>query len=369
MPSAHIAANSLATISDLRVFLPMSIVAARKSTLKDVADAAGVALSTASRALAGNAQVSDETRDRVEEAAREIGYRTKKRGNSVADGRRGVVGVVVAALHNSFYPYLVDRFHNELDDLGFDMVLIIDELTRDRAGRKLRSLMDQLDGVIVTTATIGSSMVSFLVESGMPTVLAIRDDLSGKATVVQSDNRNAGAEALRHLIELGHERIGFILGPLETSTSARRLAGAKAAMEENGLVFDQELLVTGGFTHDGGYSGCLQLMSHPDRPSAIMCANDVIAIGAMEAAHKLGIDVPGQLSLIGVDDIPMASWEMISLTTVRQPTGEIGSLAASLIVESIRAEGTGTSPRLHTLPTSLVKRSSTGLATRKTGTL
>ncbi len=333
-----------------------------KVKLRDVALAAGVAESTASRALAGNGQLAERTRQKVLKAAEQVGYelteRTRKRPAGDT-GRRGAVGVVVAALHNSFYPYLVDRLHNELDELGFDMVLIIDEITRDRASRKLRSLLDMLDGVIVTTAIIGSPMTQFLMEQKVPTVLAIRSSLQDGLTVVESDNFTAGAEALQHLIDLNHTQIGFLMGPSTTSTSRGRLNGARSAMDSRGVAFVEDFLLHTDFTHEGGYSGFVRLMRRDNRPTAIFCANDVIAIGALDAARKMALDVPGDVSIIGVDDIPMASWSMLSLTTVRQPIGEIGSISAKLIAKSITDPGEA-GPEHHILPTSLVRRSTTG---------
>jgi len=130
------------------------------------------------------------------DAADRLGYQSPSRkirlSQTASLDRRGIVGVVVAALHNSFYPYLVDRLHDELDDLGFDMVLIIDEVTRDRASRKLRHLIDTLDGVVVTTATIGSPMVEFLKDRKKPTVLAIRSNMRHNVSVTESDNFMAG---------------------------------------------------------------------------------------------------------------------------------------------------------------------------------
>lgn len=333
-----------------------------KVTLRDVAAAAGVAESTASRALAGSGQLSEGTRRRVVEAAERLGYEaTARAAPHAADTqrRRGVIGVVVAALNNSFYPYLVDRLHNELDDLGFDMVLIIDEITRDRAGRKLRTLVDTLDGVIVTTAMIDSPMVDFLVERGVPTVLAIRSNMRGNAHVAESDNFSAGAEALEHLVSLGHRRIGLLMGPATTSTSLGRIEGARSVLDRAGIGVNEELVHHSEFTHEGGYSGCVQLMRSDDPPTAIFCANDVIAIGALDAARKVGVDVPGRLSIIGVDDIPMASWSMISLTTVRQPIGEIGATAAKLVSEAV-SEGAGGEPKTQIFPTNLVVRATTG---------
>jgi len=331
----------------------------RRITLKDIADAAGVAESTASRALAGSGQLSENTRKKIVNAAERLGYKLPNRTPSDSQTRRGVIGVVVAALHNSFYPYLVDRLHNELDDLGFDMVLIIDEITRDRAGRKLRRLVDTLDGVIVTTATIGSPMVEFLKDRQKPTVLAIRSNMQHDVHVAESDNFAAGVEALQHLVSLGHRRIGFLMGPPRTSTTVGRLNGARSVLERSGIQFDENMLFHTEFTHEGGYSGCVQLMRLPEPPTAIFCANDVIAIGALDAARKTGVRVPENVSLIGVDDIPMASWSMISLTTIRQPIGEIGSMAAKLISEAVRSDQAGL-PKQHIFPTSLVARTTTG---------
>ena len=333
-----------------------------KVTLRDVAKAASVSESTASRALAGSGQLSESTRQKIINVAADLGYEFTPRAPAVpfrAPGRRGVIGVVVAALHNSFYPYLVDRLHNELDDLGFEMVLIIDEITRDRASRKLRSLLDTLDGVIVTTAMIGSPMVEFLKDRGLPTVLAIRSNMKNDVHVVESDNFYAGVEALDHLISLGHRRIGFLMGPDTTSTTAGRLAGARSVLANSGVPFDESLRHHSEFTHEGGYSGCVQLMRLKAPPTAIFCANDVIAIGALDAAKKMGVRVPKDVSIIGVDDIPMASWSMISLTTVRQPIGEIGYMAAKLISEVVKQDATGDATH-HIFPTSLVKRATTG---------
>lgn len=328
-----------------------------KPNLKDVAKAANVSESTASRALAGSGQISESTRLRVQQAAQTLSYAYKSKPARETKGRRGAIGVVVAALHNSFYPYLVDRLHNELDDLGYDMVLIIDEITRDRAGRKLRSLIDMLDGVIVTTATVDSSMVGFLKERDVPTVLAIRSDMRNRVDTVESDNFAAGTEALEHLIELGHKNIGFLMGPADTSTSIERLRGAEKAMAAAGLTLDDRRMNRTGFTHEGGYSGFVQIMRQDKPPTALFCANDVIAIGALDAAKKMRLRVPEDVSLIGVDDIPMASWSMISLTTVRQPIGKIGALAAKLVVQKVGQPATA--PERLILPTSLIKRSTT----------
>ena len=334
-----------------------------KVTLKQVAEAAGVAESTASRALSGNGQFAPDTKQKILDAATQLGYRVSSRSSpwkNTDKPRRGVIGVVVAALHNSFYPYLVDRLHNDLDDCGFDIVLIIDEITHDRASRKLLSLIDMLDGVIIATAMIGSPTVEYLHELGVPTVLAIRSNMRSNVHVVESDNFSAGVEAMEHLVSLGHRQIGFLMGPSNTSTTKGRLSGALSVLDSANIEIDPKDILFTEFTHEAGYSGCVQLLRRKKLLSAIFCANDVIAIGVLDAAKKLGRKVPDDLSIVGVDDIPMANWSMISLTTVRQPIGEIGAMAVKRIVESIRSGQTNAAPSHHIFPTGLIKRTTTG---------
>lgn len=330
------------------------------ATLRDIAIEAGVAESTVSRALSGHGAIADRTRLRIVEIAGRLGYSRTKRPAPESSERRGLAGVVVAALHNSFYPFLIDRIHDELDALGFDMILIIDDLSNAGNSRKIQGLIDTaLDGVIFATASIRSPAVDLLLARKIPTVLAIRSNKSGNANVVESDNLAAGAEATRHLLDLGHRRIGFILGPRDTSTSVDRFAGGCRELDVSGLVPAPDHVIWGSFSHEGGYSGLVQLMNLPQPPSAIFCGNDVIAIGALEACQKLGIDVPADVSIIGVDDIPMASWSMISLTTIRQPIGDIGALAARRLVARIEGRADD-QPSHDILPTSIVRRRTTG---------
>ena len=332
------------------------------ATLRDIAIEAGVAESTVSRALSGHGAIAERTRRRILEIASRLGYRRTKRPAHEASDRRGLVGVVVAALHNSFYPFLIDRIHDELDALGLDMILIIDDLSNAGNSRKIQGLIDTaLDGVIFATASIRSPAVDLLVAREIPTVLAIRSNKAGNADVVESDNLAAGAEATRHLLDLGHRRIGFILGPRDTSTSVDRFAGACRELEAASLTPDSEHVIWGSFSHDSGYSGLVLLMNLPQPPSAIFCGNDVIAIGALEACQKLGLEVPSDVSIIGVDDIPMASWSMISLTTIRQSIGDIGALAARRLAARIEGRA-DEAPSHDILPTSIVRRRTTGQA-------
>lgn len=335
-----------------------------KATLKDIAVSADVSESTASRALARHPAIAEVTRKRVWSAAAELGYtRHLKRVTAQADQRR-VVGVVVAALNNSFYPYLVDRIHNELDALGYEMILIVDELSNNSGSRKIQSLIDTaLDGVIFTTATIGSPVVDMFVDRGIPVVLAIRSNRRDNTTVIESDNRMAGREAAQYLLSLGHRRFGAILGPRDTSTALDRFRGYQEHLEAHGTELEQESVIWGHYSHESGYSNFLKLADLAEPPTALFCANDVIAIGALDAARKIGIAVPEQISIMGVDDIPMASWSMIDLTTIRQPLDEIAIAAARRLINQIET-GPAAAITNEKLPTSLIRRSTTASQTR-----
>lgn len=330
-----------------------------QTTLRDVASEAGVAESTASRAIAGHPGVAESTRERILNVAKKLGYRRSRKSASEASGRRGLVGLVVGALHNSFFSIVVDRIHAELDTLGYDAMLIVDESVDTGSRQKIQSLIDTaFDGIILTTAIVGSPTVDFLVERRIPTVLAVRSNKLGNVDVVESDNRMAGIEAARHLLELGHRRIGLVLGPQEVSTSMDRYEGCIEELDRASLRPPESHMIWGSYSHESGYSGLVRIMNTSSPPTAVFCANDVIAIGALEASRKMGLAVPGDLSIVGIDDIPVASWSMVGLTTVRQPIAEIGTRAVRRLVDRI---GHGRIDGVHhdILPTSLVRRNTT----------
>lgn len=338
-----------------------------KPTLKDIATSAGVSEATASRALALHPAIADDTREKIWHLAEHMGYAKhltrdhKKSGRAEKDTRR-MIAVVTSTLHNSFYPFLVDKIHSELDALGYEMTLVIDEMSNNAESRKMQSLLDApLAGIIFTTARINSPTVNLFVARSIPTVLAVRSNKQDNTTVIESDNFMAGHEAAQHLLSLGHTRYGALLGPQETSTATERLAGYQSLLQSHDISLLEEHILWGRYTHEAGYAGMLNLSRTPQMPTAIFCANDVIAIGAMDAARKIGLRIPEDVSLIGVDDIPMASWSMIDLTTIRQPLNDIALIAVRRLVNQIETATTSALTN-EKLPTSLVRRNSTGPA-------
>ncbi|MGY1622342.1 LacI family DNA-binding transcriptional regulator [Geodermatophilus sp. SYSU D00965] len=322
-----------------------------------VARAAGVSQSTVSRALRGDPRVREETRRRVDQAARRLGYVPNSLASSLVSRSTRTVAVVVSDLTNPFFPSLLTPIYDELQLLGYRVVLLT-ERTDNLAGQEtLQRLLDRsIDGVLVTTATLGSRFAVELQRRGLPTVLLNRYIDGLDVDRVISDNHGGAVVGGRHLLELGHRRIAAISGPSNTSTSRDRRAGLIDALTGAGLRLDPALVHEGTYSHQSGYQHTRELLRLPEPPTAIVCGNDVVAFGAIDAALSLGVRVPDDVSILGFDDIPMAAWEVFQLTTLRQPIGDMARAAARMLAERIEHTGELGPGREQVFATSLVRR-------------
>ena len=243
------------------------------------------------------------------------------------------MGMVVTDLENPFYPYLIGPIHDELQSLGYRMVLIAE-------GPEEPSLLEQLvnrsiDGVVLTTTTTTAELPHELARRNIPFVFLTRiaDGVAGDSSVV--DNTLGAALMAGELLQRGHRRIAAIIGPADASTSRERERGFRATLASRGLDLPDELVWRGPFVPETGDAAMEELLALGDPPTAVFCANDSIAIGALNAAHRLGVDVPGHISVVGFDDLPIAAWQLIQLTTVHQPMDAMARTAARLVVERI----------------------------------
>lgn len=322
-----------------------------------VARAAGVSQSTVSRALRGDPRVREETRHRVAEAARRLGYVPNSLASSLVSRSTRTVAVIVSDLTNPFFPSLLTPIYDELQLLGYRVVLFTERTDIPTGQETLRRLLDRsIDGVLVTTATLDSRFAAELQRRGLPMVLLNRYIDGLDVDRVVSDNHAGAVLAGRHLIELGHRRVALVRGPSNTSTSRDRMAGLAEALAGAGLPLDPELVREGSYSHQSGYQHTRELLRLPDPPTAIVCGNDVIAFGALDAALSLVVRVPQDVSIIGFDDIPMAAWEVFQLTTLRQPTSDMARAAVRMLAERIEhTEEIGTG-REQVFATSLVRR-------------
>lgn len=332
----------------------------KRVTSGDIARTVGVSQPTVSRALRGDPRVAPATTARIKEIAREMGYVPHAAARSLSTRRSGNVAVVLPDLENPFYPQLLDVLHSELDRLGLHAMLLSEKT--QKIGDSVVSLLhsELVDGAIIATATLDEPTKELLQESLGPIVLVIREVPGSGRDAVVSDNAGGAAAATRHLLELGHRRIGAIMGPTDTWTSRERIRGFRSEVERAGVV---PLERSGSYAPDAGNHACRELLAEPEPPTAIVCGNDSLALGAIEAARASGRRVPKDLSIVGFDDIPLAAWESFRLTTLHQPLPEMASCAARLLADALEREEDGddeAEPQRVEFPVELVIRGSTG---------
>lgn len=330
------------------------IRAAHVVTSHDVARLAGVSQPTVSRALRDRKGVSIVTRVRVREAAKALGYVPSHAGRSLATRTTGRVGVVSAELCNPFYPALIEPLHDALASLGYHMILVTDH---GEAEVELEPLIDgSLDGVVLTTSEATSQIPFELAKRGLPHVMLNRTVDGAQTDECVSDNV-AGSEAVADLLaDLGHTRIGAVFGPEATSTGRERASAFRRRLGERGIPLAPSYVRSGLFHQDTGRAAVGELMACQPPPTALFCANDVLAFGVYDGAAAAGIDIPSQLTVVGFDDIPMASWRVFSLTTMRVDLAIMGERAASLLAE--RIANPCLPPRRVVLPVDLILRGS-----------
>jgi LacI family transcriptional regulator len=324
----------------------------RRPTSHDVALAAGVSQPTVSRALRGDPSVAEATRQRVLAAAETLGYVPSERGRSLSTRRSGRIGVVVEDLANPFYFELLDALHDRLERSDNRMVV----LTPGRGDpERLERLVDgSTDGVVLTTTLLDSQLPARLLDRRFPFVLLNRivDDVAADSCSVA--NVDGAATIAAALVRHGHHDIAAVFGPSNTSTGRDREIGFRQELDKHGIVLRPELTRRGPFAHETGHRAIRELLSNRPRPTAVFCANDVIAIGALNAARALAIGVPDELSIVGFDDIAMAAWEVFRLTTVRQNLQAMCETAIDLLLARISEPDRP--PQQQVLPARLVRR-------------
>ncbi|CAM5358899.1 LacI family transcriptional regulator OS=Streptomyces tendae OX=1932 GN=GUR47_08725 PE=4 SV=1 [Streptomyces tendae] len=326
-------------------------------TSHDVARLAGVSQPTVSRALRDDPRVSSATREKVKEAARALNYVPSEVGRSLSTRSTRRIGVIVTDLTNPFYPHVVAPLHDELGRLGYRMMLLTER--SDEAVAQEELLDQSLDGVVLATATTDSRLPARLDRRDMPYVFLNRD--TGRAGDYASvvDNEGGGRLVARELAALGHRRIAGIFGAANTTTGRERELGFRLALADEGIGLPEERVVRGPFEYETGYEALSFLLDAAQRPTAVFCGNDVVAVGVLNAARAAGLSVPGDLTVVGFDDLPMASWEVLRLTTVRHDLAELARQAARLLVRRIAGRADPAGERL-VLPTEFVPRGTHG---------
>jgi LacI family transcriptional regulator len=330
----------------------------RRPTIYDVARLAGVSIATVSRALNATAPIAPATRAAIEEAVAQLGYRPNPIARSLVTKSTQTIALLLPDITNPFYAELVSGIQQRMFEGDLSMLLCTTNGDPEQEARYLRLLRAKhVDGALVDGLGLSPERIASLVEDSFPVVCLDRDVDAPTIPLVQVDNRLGARIATDYLLSLGHTRIAHISGATAAISEAR-LAGYRDALAAAGIEADPALVASGDFTERSGHAAMRELLESGARFSAVFCANDLSAIGALNAILSSGRRVPLDLSLIGFDDVRLSPYTSPPLTTIHQPAAEIARHATELLLALIRGEQPG---RMRTLfaPT-LVVRGSTG---------
>jgi len=329
----------------------------RPVTIYEVADRAGVSIATVSRALRDSELVATATRKRVKQVAEELRFRPSRAGRALAEGLHAANGIVFPDLSGPYYAEVVLGYEEVVAELGRS-VLILATNGRANAEEAVLELAGRVDGMVIMGRTVGDRTVARIADTGLPLVLLARPPV-GLVDTVTADNEHSARDLTAHLLGHGHRTIAFLGDPDQSPDVAGRYAGFRQALGDAGGTAPDPIRCA--FDVRSGYAAATKLLSR-DRPDAVMCANDEVALGALRAAEDLGLSVPDDLALTGWDDIMAAHYAR--LTTVHQSMRELGATAARWLDERISGTTTGTSTgtpaRREVMPTRLVIRTSCG---------
>jgi LacI family transcriptional regulator len=328
-------------------------LAARGVTIRDVAAHAGVSLGTASRVLSGHPATSPEARARVTDAVAALGYRPNAQARSLRSTRTHAIGLLVSDVRN---PFFADVAHAaEQAALDADHVTLLGNANEnvDQQDRYLETFLTQrVDGVVLAPQGLGSGSLEALIESRMPVVFVDRTVEGFDVPSVTTDSRSGLGEAVAHLAGRGHTRIGFIGGPQSISTGRSRYDAFIDALPRHGLDVDPALITFGDFQEESGIRAAEQLLSQPTRPTAMLAADNLMALGALAAIRRHGLHVGKDIDVIAFDDIEWLAHFDPPISVIAQDASAVGRCAVELLLQVIN----GNEPESVVLPTKFIDR-------------
>ncbi len=335
----------------------MSTLARRdRPKLQDVARLSGVSVATVSRAVSRPDLVNDGTLRRVKEAITALGYVAGGPARALVSGRSMTIGAIVPTLDHAIFARAIQGMQTALASADYQLIVAAHDYAPAAEAAAVRSLIGRgVDGLMIVGADHLDETWATLVASPVPVVLTWSFD--DRIPSIGFDNERAGRLAAEHLLGLGHRRFGMISGALRSNDRARlRVAGARAALADAGLELPAWRLIEQPFTLAGGRAGLSLLLAAAEPPTAVICGNDLLAVGALFEAQSRGLAVPAQLSIVGIDNLEIAAHVSPALTTVHLPTAQLGEHAANHLVARLRDEPL---PHRTELPIELVVRQST----------
>ena len=305
------------------------------ATIYDVAQRAEVSAATVSRVLNGHASVDPQLAERVRAAVEELGYRPNALARNLRRSRTSLWAVIISDVGNPFFTSLVRGVEDVAQSSRYSVVLCnSDEDPVKEADYVTVALAEQMAGVIMSPSGAAEG-VRKLLEANTPVVVIDREVPGVKVDSVLVDNEHGAAEATAHLLAGGYQTLGCITGPAGISTADRRLRGYQEALEEAGKPYDEAVVRHSDFRERGGYEAMASLLDAGSPPDAVFVANNLMAVGALECLVARGVPAPDRMGIVGFDDLPWADLVRPALTTVGQPTYELGRTAAQLLAERI----------------------------------
>lgn len=304
--------------------------AARTPSIREVAKLAEVSVATVSRVVNRTGPVREDTRSRVQSAIERLGYVPHGGARSLSLRRTGHVGVVLPDVHGEFFSEIVRGIDVAARAAGYHLLVSGSHSDLAETAEVLRALHGRIDGLVLMMPVVGSRAADWArrhLPRRVPTVLLNHPALDGAHDALRIDNRQGARLAIDHLVELGHRRIAMICGPEGNHDAEERRRGCREALAAAGLPRDATLLLPGDFAEESGLHAGARLAVAAPRPTAIFAANDAMAIGCLAALRERGVAVPGDVSLVGFDDVPIARYVTPPLTTVSVPIAALGRLA------------------------------------------
>jgi LacI family transcriptional regulator len=309
------------------------------SNILDVALKAQVSIATVSRVVnKSDHKVNPTTREKVLTAIRELDYRPNALAKGLLMKKTMTIGIIIPDISNPYYAEIVRGIQDMADRAGYAVMLHNTDGRQDRIVRYIYVLREKsVDGVIFCGGIInGYETLSILKELKERVVVVGRHEVDFPAVMV--DNMGGATQAVQHLIDLGHRRIGCICGPEGSTTAMDRLTGYRNALAQNGMALNEQLVKRGTWNPESGYLLAKLLLERPERPTAILCANDQMAFGVIKAARELGLNVPRDLSVVGFDNVPPGSYFDPPLTTVEIPMYDIGAASMRMLIDLLSGE-------------------------------
>lgn len=331
-------------------------MAQNRITSAEVAARAGVSQSAVSRVFTPGASASKATVAKVRKAAAELGYRPNSLARAMVSGRSRIIGLVVAYLENQFYPIALELMSNALEARGYHILIFTAQNSTDGVDAVMQGLMDyQVDGIVAASVSMSSDLAARAKSAGVPVVLFNRGQDGEGFSNVTSDNLLGGRKVAEFLLAGGHQRIAHIAGWQGSSTGRDRQAGFVEALETAGVT--PFAVVDGKYDREVAMACARDLLAGPERPDAIFVGNDHMAFGVIDAVREAGL-VPGRdVSVVGFDDVPLASWAAYDLTTFRQPVNRMVEATVETLIDQIETQTAA--PRQIAIEGKLVLRGST----------